>query len=466
MTTAPGAAFVAALGGRCGQVHLPGTRGYDVGRSAWNTSVDQRPAAVAEPATAAEVSALVRAAAETGLRVAAQTTGHNAGPLGSLDGVVLVRLTALADVAVDPEARVARVGGGARWHDVVEAAGAHDLAALHGSAPDVGVTGYSLGGGLGWYARQHGLQANSVTAVELVLADGSHARADADSHPALFHALRGGSGNFGVVTALEFRLYPIATAYAGLLVWDVGRAEPVLRRWARWAVEAPWAATTAFRVVDLPDAPHVPAPARGRRLAVVDGAVLAPDDEAVRILAGLRELRPELDTFGRVPATALARLHLDPEGPTPIALDTATLHTFPDDAIEAFLAHTADGSATSLAFAELRQLGGAVATAPEGAGAMPTIDGQFIALAAGLAPTPQHKAHVWSDAAALIRALAPWDTGRRYLNFVDRPVDARVGHDPGSWPQLKAVRSTADPDALFHASHPIPRAYEGGAPTP
>src|SRR6478735_6979254 len=160
-------------------IHLPGDPGYDAARMPWNVAVDQRPAAVAYPVDADQVSAVVRAAAALGLRVAPQGTGHNAGPLGSLDDVVLLRTSHLNTVEIDAERRVARVGAGVLWEDVVNAAAEHGLAALHGSSPDVGVVGYSLGGGIGWYARELGLATNSVTAVELVLGDGTQVRTDA-----------------------------------------------------------------------------------------------------------------------------------------------------------------------------------------------------------------------------------------------------------------------------------------------
>jgi FAD/FMN-containing dehydrogenase len=451
-----------------GAVHLPGDPGYDAARTPWNVAVDLRPAAVAYPTSASDVRAVVSGAVDAGLRVAPQSTGHNAGPLGRLghlDDVVLVKTSAMRRVSVDPVARKARVESGALWLDVVEAAERHGLAALHGSSPDVGVAGYSLGGGVSWYARRHGLQTNSLTAVEIVLADGSLVRADDVNDRALFWALRGGGGNFGVVTALEFDLYPITTAYAGMLAWDRRDAEKVLRRWADWSVDAPSEVTTSFRILNLPPLPELPELVRGRQLAVIDGAVLGSDEAAADILAGLRELRPEIDTFRRSPAASLIRLHMDPEGPTPVVSDGALLSELPDAAVDAFLAEVGEGSTSSLLLAELRQLGGALGRRDYRGGAMPMIDAQFTMFAAAIAATPEHAMIGRADAIRLRSALADFSNGRSYLNLAENPINPKTGYSDESWEQLKAIRSIADPDAVFVANHRIPRLYEQGRPS-
>ncbi len=286
---------VETLRGLCsGGVHLPGDPGYDAARMPWNVAVDQRPAAVAVPHSAEEVAAVVRAAAAAGLRIAPQSTGHNAGPLaqGGLDDVVLVRLSEMTGVTIDPTRLQARVIGGTLWRDVVSAATEHGLAAMHGSSPDVAVAGYLLGGGLSWYGRQHGLATQLLTAVELVTADGELVRADADTRPDLFWAVRGGGGNLGVVTALEFGLLPLTDVYAGMLLWDRERAPEVVRAWAAWTREVPDSVTTAIRVMSLPPLPELPPFLRGRQLVVIDGAVLEPDERAAELLAPLRGLCP------------------------------------------------------------------------------------------------------------------------------------------------------------------------------
>jgi FAD/FMN-containing dehydrogenase len=448
-----------ALRGLCGgAVHLPGDPGYDAARSPWAIVVDQRPAAVAYPTTADEVVEVVRAAAAAGLQVAPQGTGHNAGPLPDLDRAVLVRTGAMRGVSVDVEARTARVESGALWEDVVTAVAPHGLAALHGSSPDVGVAGYSLGGGMGWYARELGLAANSIIAIELVTADGRLVRATADQEPDLFWALRGGGGNFGVVTVLELRLFPIDTVYAGMLVWDRSEADRVLRAWARWAADAPDAVTTSFRVLQLPPFEQIPAPVRGRQLVMIDGAVLADDETAAEILAELRALEPEMDTFGRVPSASIIRLHMDPEGPTPGVSATTVLGSLPDEAIDAFLAQVGHGTTQSLLAAELRQLGGAVSRPAEDAGAVAMVEGAFVLFGVAVAATPEMAAAGAADSAALVSAMTPWANGKQYLNFVEAAQDASTGYTTESWSRLQAVRAQVDPRGLFLSNHQVPAA--------
>jgi FAD/FMN-containing dehydrogenase len=370
--------------------------------------------------------------------------------------VVLVRTSAMTGVTIDPDRRIARAEAGVLWLDVVEAAAEHGLAALHGSSPDVGVAGYSLGGGMGWYARLLGLQANSLTAVEVVTPSGDVVRADAEHEPDLFWALRGGGGNFGVVTALEFRLFEIESAYAGWLVYDGSRAREVLAGWAAWAVDAPDEVTTSWRVINVPPIEEMPPPFRGRTIVVIDGAVLADDARAAEVLAPLRAMSPEMDTFARTPAAALARLHMDPEGPTPAVSDSLVLGSLPEAAIDALVAAVGPGSGSTLMLSELRQLGGALGRPHQGAGAMPVLEGQFLFFAVAVAATPETGARGRADARRAAGALAPWGNGRTYLNFAEEAVDTSAGYDPVSFARLQRLRAAYDPSGLMVATHRVP----------
>ncbi len=438
-----------------GAVFMPTDAGWDAARTAWNVAVDQRPAAVVCPVDEDDVVAVVEYARATGLRIAPQSTGHNAAPLGSLEGTILVRMSAMRGVEIDAERRIARVRAGDLWQDVMGPAAAHGLTALAGSSPDVGIVGYSLGGGIGWLARKYGMQANNVTAVELVTAAGARVRADSRNEVDLFWALRGGGGNFGVVTAIEFALYPVTEVYGGALVWDWQHSERVLSRWTEWAATAPDEITTSARIMQLPVLPEIPEPIRGRQLVMIDGAYTGDVADAEAALAPLRELAPEIDMFAPMPTPALVHLHGDPEQPVPVASGHTMVEELGADGTAAFIAAAGPDSNTSLLFAELRQLGGALGRAPEGHGALAKLDAEFAVFGVGIAATPEAGAAIAASARVLTEALQPWSTGSHYLNFSETPTDTRTAYDAEVFAKLQAVRSQVDPDRLLHANHQL-----------
>lgn len=453
MTTTP-TSPAETLRGLCdGRVHLPADEAYDAARLPWNLAVEQRPAAVAVPRTVDEVAAVVRAAAAAGLRVAPQSTGHGAGPLDgrSLDDVVLLRLHELTGVTVDAEARTAHVVGGTLWQDVITEAAPHGLTASHGSAPDVAVAGYVLGGGLSFYGRTHGVAANAVRSADVVTADGSLVRASATENADLFWALRGG-GCPGVVVGLEIDLLPYADVFAGMLLWDRERAPEVVPAWAAWSREAPDSATTSMRVMSFPPLPDLPPFLSGRQLVVIDGAVLEDDDRAAEILAPLRALEPEMDTFARIPAAGMMHVHMDPPQPSPAVSDHALLRELPDEAVAAFLGEVGPGSTSSLLFGELRQLGGAFAHPAADGGVVSSTDAAYVLYAIAMAPFPGAAIQGRADAAALRAALAPWSSERMMPTFTDGQEDHQRLYGDGH-ARLSEVRSAYDPTGLFVGNH-------------
>jgi hypothetical protein len=277
-----------------------------------------------------------------------------------------LKLSELTGVTVDPERKVASVVGGTLWGDVVAAAAPHGLAALHGSAPDVAVAGYVLGGGLSFYARRHGLASNSVRAVDVVTADGSLVRADADTNADLFWAVRGGGGNFGVVVRIELDLIPMADPTAGMLLWDRERAPEVIRAWVGWTRDLPDSVTTSMRVMSFPPLPELPPFLSGRQIVVMDGAIVEDAERAAELLAPLRALGPEMDTFAPLPLPGVTEIHMDPPGPAPAVSDHAVLTDIDDTTIEALLQLVGPGTTTPLLMAELRHLGGALAEPADG----------------------------------------------------------------------------------------------------
>ena len=456
MTITTSTPSASTLRGLC-EMHLPGDPGYDVARLPWNLAVDQRPAAVAVPRTVEEVSTVVRAAAASGLRVAPQSTGHGAGPLGevSMSDIVIVRLSELTGVTVDAAARTARVVGGTLWAEVLAATTPHGLTAMHGSAPDIAVAGYALSGGLSFFGRTHGVAANSVRAVEVVTADGSLVRADATTNPDLFWAIRGGGGNFGVVVAIELDLLPYADVYAGMLLWDRERSPEVTRAWVAWTREVPESVTTSLRVMSFPPMPDLPPFLSGRDLVVIDGAVLENDERAAELLAPLRALAPEMDTFGRMPAAALPDIHMDPPAPTPVVSDHSVLSVVNDDTIDALLGQVGPGTQSGLLFAELRQLGGAFSRPSPTGGALSHVPGAFAFFAVTIAPGPEAAVVGQAAATAAVRAVAPWSQASRVPTFTDLQVETSSMFDGEAWVRLCQLRAAADPDRLFVANHQL-----------
>jgi FAD/FMN-containing dehydrogenase len=428
--------------------------GFDLARQAFNLAVDQRPAAVAIPEDEDDVIAAVHFARESGLRIAPQSTGHNAAPLGSLEGALLLRTSGMKGVEIDAGARSARVRAGARWEDVTPAASDLGLATLHGSSPDVGIVGYSLGGGMGWYARTLGLQANAVTAIELVTADGSLVRADRDSEPELFWALRGGGGSFGVVTALEFDLHPIEQVYAGVLFFPWERAAEVLHAWHEWTADAPDEVTSVGRILQFPPFPEIPKPMRGRSFAVVEAVFLGTEAEGAELMRPLRDLAPEMDTFAMVAPVGLSELHMDPPEPVPYVTAHALLGDLPAGAIDDLVAVAGAGSGSPLVSVELRHTGGALARSSTDHGALDTLPGSFAMFAVGMAGDPAIDAAAEAQLALVSGSLAPYDAGR-YLNFTEEAVPAGELFPAETVERLRAVKAAVDPDGLFRANHPV-----------
>jgi FAD/FMN-containing dehydrogenase len=440
-----------------GRVVTPGDDGYDQARSSFNLTVDQRPAAVAYPVDAADVVAAIGYARANGLRVAPQATGHNAAPLGSLEDALVVHVGELTEVEIDAEARRVRVGAGAKWERVTPQLSALGLAALHGSSPDVGIAGYSLGGGMGWLARKHGLQSNSVTAMELVTADGRLVRVDADHEPGLFWALRGGGGNFGVVTAIEFEVFPYAELYAGQLFFPFERAGEVLHTWRRMLPELPDELMTWVAILHVPDLPDFPPEMRGRSFVVVFGVHIGGAAEGEVLLAPMRALAPEIDTFAMVPPAALGDLAMDPPDPMPYALTHHLLGDFTTDAVEDLLALVGPGSGSALAMVQLRHMGGALGRVAPGSGARATLPGEIAMLGLGLVFDEASGRAVAESCRALYDGMLAHRAGD-YPNFVEEPANAAGFFDTETWDRLRWVKALYDPEDLFRGNHHIPPA--------
>lgn len=442
-----------------GRVVLPSDADWDAARQAFDLTVDLRPDAVVFPRDTRDVATVVDYARSNGLRIAPQATGHNAGPLGAMDATLLVNVREFSEVSIDPGSRRVRVGAGVKWEKVAPRLSEHGLAGLHGSSPDVGIAGYSLGGGMGWLARKYGLQTNSVTAIELVTADGRLVRTDAANEPDLFWALRGGGGNFGVVTAIEFAVYPVEDLYAGVMFFPFERSPEVLHTWVQLLDGLPEEMMTWASMLHFPDLPVVPEPVRGGSFVVVYGAFLGSAEAGRVLLRPVRDLRPAMDTFAVVPPVALGDMAMDPPDPLPFETAHKLLGDLPAGGVESLLDAAGPGSdaGTSLTMVQLRHMGGALSRPPHGAGARATLPGN-VCMFAGAVVTDQY------PAAALRRSLDEVEHALRphrvgdYPNFVEEPADASTFFDPETWARLRDVKAFYDPSDMFKGNHHVPPA--------
>jgi hypothetical protein len=429
---------------------------WDQARAAWNLTADQRPEAVAFVESGEDVAATVRFAAGNGLRVAGQGTGHGAAPLAPLEGAVLIKTERMRGIEVDPEARTARVEAGVLSLELGEAAGAHGLCFLPGSSPDVGVTGYTLGGGLSWLGRRYGFACNRVRAIELVDASGEPRTVDAGNDPDLFWALRGGGGGYGVVSALQLDLLPIGEIYAGALVFPAEVGAGAVRAYRDWAAGVPDEVTSVVRFITPPPIPDVPEPIRGRPLLTIDGACIGSREEGEAAFAPLREIGETImDTFEWMPAAGLSRIHMDPESPVPGVGEGALVAELPDEAIDAFVAAAGPGSGSPLLLTELRHLGGALGRPAENAGALSHLDAGFGIYSVGLPMTPELAEAIPAQLTKIEEAMSPWSADGAYFNFTEGRCDVDEILPPDVCARLAEVKRRWDPDGRILANHAV-----------
>jgi hypothetical protein len=414
----------------------------------WNLAVQMQPAAAVAVHSAADVRQTIRFARRHGMTVGVQATGH--GPVPSLAGHLLVVTRDLDEVTVHADERWARVGAGVKWAQLIEAAAPYGLAPLNGSSSDVGIVGYTTGGGVGPMARTFGLASDRVRAFEVVTGDGELRRVTAERHPDLFFALRGGKGATGIVTAVEFDLLPIAAFYGGAVYFDGPDVPAVIDRWRVWSNTLPEEATTSFVILQLPDAPEMPPPLAGRTTIGVRFLWVGEAAEGARLLDQIRAVAPViLDDAALKPYTAIDSVHADPVDPMPVKEASMLLTDFPDEAVTRFLDRVGSGTQSPQIMVEIRQLGGAYARTGQHPSAFGHRDAAFSVLTVGIAFDPRVAPHAHD----LVSALADWDTGGIWPNFAP-PHDwatAQRAYDPATLAHLANVARRYDPDAVLAA---------------
>ncbi|MGW3783528.1 FAD-binding oxidoreductase [Micromonospora chokoriensis] len=439
-----------------GPVLLPGDERYDVECASYNLAIPQQPALVVGATNAADVQAAVRFAAGQGLPVAVLATGHSALPSA---GALLITTRRMDAVVVDVAARTARIEAGVRWQQVVDAAADHGLAPLNGAAPTVGAVGYTLGGGLSPIGRTFGFAADHVHLIDVVTADGKLRTVTATDEPELFWALRGGKGNFGVVTAMEFALVPVSRIYGGGLFFPGERAADVLKAWGRWTADVPDEVTSSVALLQLPPVPEVPEPLRGRLVAHIRIAYVGTAEDGERLIAPLRAIAPTLvDSVTEMPYRAVGSIHADPPTPIPFVDRSALLREFTPKLVDTIIAQAGPDTGSPLTVLEIRHLGGALDRRPEPTNAIDLRDAAFTFYAVAIGGPDQVEAFQ-GDLTRLIQAIQPWSTGGRFVNLLGAgdatPDGVAATYPPKTYQRLAAIKRSYDPTNVFRVNHNI-----------
>ncbi len=436
-----------------GTVLAPGDSEYEKECRGFNTAVVHSPEAVAVVSSVDDVSACVRFARERGLAVHVKGGGHGDIPISS---GLLLSTRQLDSVRVDPGASVATVGAGARWGAVIAKAAEHGLAAISGSSPTVGVVGLLLGGGLGPLARSHGFSSDYLEGATIVTANGEALEVNAEQHPEVLWALRGGKGGVGVVTEVRLRLVPLRTLYGGSLAFDTPHVETAFRAWVSYLAHAPARVTTSAVLARFPPLEALPPVLRGRRLLLVRFAFPGDAAEGARLAEPLRTAAPVyLDQLSEMPAAEIARIHSDPSEPLPASVRAGML-THVDAALaDVLLRHVGPTQETPFGITELRQLGEATQVDVPGGSAVGGRESPFTFTFISTNPALFETA-VPERGEALQRELGPWLSPQPNVNFL-APV--RSAEDlKSAWPaataaRLAEIRRRYDPDGVF-AVHP------------
>ncbi len=429
---------------------------WDLARRAWNLAVDQRPALVALPADAGDVLAVVDYAIRDGLKVAPQGTGHNAAAIASLEDTILVSTQRMRGVEIDVAAQTARVQAGTLWLEVTEAATPHGLFPLSGSSPDVGVVGYTLGGGLSWLARKHGLAANNVTAIEVVTPDGRFVRATAGGAR---RAVLGAARRRRELRRRDRDGVPAVPVRRGLRRHVAVAATSATPRCCApgttWTRTAPEEVTTSFRIIHFPPLPELPPFLSGRSVVVIDGAYAG---EVGRRRRGARRAARARAGDGHLGGVLAGRAEPHPHGPRGAdavrrrhraARASSTTRRSPRSPRRSSRARPC--CSASCATSAARSAASRRAPAPPGG-----CDGEYLMFGAALVMDPESAAAGRGRARALHDALAPYATGKAYLNFVEQPADSASFYADESYARLRAIRAAVDPDGRMVGNHPIP----------
>ena len=437
-----------------GRVVLPGDPDWDATRTPWNVAVPQNPLAVVEVADAEDVRRAVRWAIDHQRQITAQPVGHGAGD--SLDGVLLLRTRALNSIEIDLAAGTARLGAGVKSGELLAALAGTGLTFLAGSSPDPTVIGVTIAGGMSWFGRLHGLAANAIISVDLVDGLGRARHVTRSEDPDLFWALRGGGGDFGIITGIEVQLIPGRHLYGGRLFWPMEQMPAVLRSFRDVTASAPDELSLWYFSYQFPSLPQIPEPVRGKAFAAVAAAYLGADAEAERLLGPLRAVPGlVLDMMGPVPMSDLGQITAEPLDPTPATDHSMFLDDLSDELIDRLTRAVGAGSGSPLTAVQIRHLGGAFAHRKPGHGAAGHLDEPYILFALGILAVPELAEPIAAAFSRIDDAVAGHTNGRTVPNFLAPGDDVGRGWSVETRQRLIKIKRAVDPLSTIRSNRSV-----------
>ncbi len=440
-----------------GQLIRPGDEGYDEARKVWNGMIDRRPALIARCAGVADVIAAVNFAREQRLPVAIRGGSHNVTGNAVCDGGLVIDLSAMKGTRVDPEKRTARAEGGCTWGDLDHATHAFGLAAPGGIISTTGIAGLTLGGGIGHLTRKYGLSCDNLLSVDMVLADGRFVTASQKKNADLFWGIRGGGGNFGVVTSFEFRLHPVATVMAGPILYPVEKAREALRLYRDFMNRAPQDFNAFFAFLIVPPGPPFPSHLHNTTVCGVMAMYTGHPTKAGRLIAPLRKFGPPVvDFFGPMPYPAVQSMF---DGLVPAGLQNYWKADFmdelSDEAIEVHVKH-GPGIPTFNSALHIYPVSGAANRVGKDDTAFFYRSAKYVHVIAAMYPNPDHTARNVAWVRDYWSALHPHSSGGAYVNFMMEEGEDRVRATYGrNYDRLVALKRKYDPTNLFRLNQNV-----------
>ncbi len=438
-----------------GELILPGEDRYEEHRRVWNGMIDKRPAAIARCDSRADVIATVNVARSNGLLLAVRGGGHSFAGFSTCDGGMVLDLSPMNAVEVDPDGQLARAGGGVTWGTFDAATHVHGLATTGGLISTTGIAGLTLGGGIGWLQRKYGLACDNLLSIELVTASGKAVRASADENPELFWGLRGGGGNFGVVTEFEFRLHPVSAVVGGLLLYPLERAPEVMRFYRQWLRDCPDELTTWLSAITAPAADFVPAELQGKPALAVLACHCGDLEDAGQAIAPLRDLDPAADLISSMPYPELQTM-FDADLPPGIRCyqKAGYVAELSDPLIETIVEHASKAPSPSSTF-DFHDMGGALSRVPDDASSFGDRQSPFCFNIVGVWKEPEADRVNREWVRKFAAGLEPFSTGGVYVNFTADADRVRAAYSAKKYERLRALKREHDPKNLFRLNQNI-----------